>query len=405
MMPGRAGAGFGLTGRSRGVESAETLNRMLEQCPCFSGLTADELGELRRMAREGSYAAGQTIFKEGEPGDGVYVLQDGLVEISMLAGPNKQRVLSRLSAGALFGEIAVLDDQPRFATAAAVEPTAVLFFPRADFLGLVDRSRVLSRTLLRETSRRLLEFNRQHVRELLQAERLALIGWFARSIVHDLKNPVHIIGLAAEIACLPETSRNGRHRARNTIRQQIGAIKEMVGEILAFTQDSPENLLLTPLNYGALAHEILEEARRPAALKSVNLQLEGALPLVTLQISPQRVRRVFFNLIHNATAALPQGGTVFVRFQVKPTEVVTEVEDTGPGIPAEMLGHLFEAFATHRKEHGTGLGLFICKRIIEDHQGWISARNLPGRGAIFSFGLPLPKEAQAESVEPPAQGR
>jgi signal transduction histidine kinase len=379
---------------------------MLEQCPCFSGLTADELSELRRMARQGSYAAGQPIFKEGDPGDGVYVLQDGLVEISMLAGPNKQRVFARLPAGALFGEISVLDDQPRSATATAVEPTVLFFLPRAEFLGLLDRSRMLSRNLLQETCRRLLDFNRQHLRELLQAERLALIGWFARSIVHDLKNPVHIIGLAAEIACMPESSRKARHRARNTIRQQIGAIKEMVGEILAFTQESPENLSLTPLNYGALVHEILEEARRPAALKSVNLQLEGALPLVTVQISPQRVRRVFFNLIENATAVLPQGGTIFVRFQVKPEEVITEIEDTGPGIPAELLGQLFEAFATHRKTRGTGLGLFICKRIIEDHQGWISARNLPGRGAVFSFGLPLPKEVQMESVvESTAQGQ
>jgi signal transduction histidine kinase len=280
----------------------------------------------------------------------------------------------------------------------AVEPTTVFFLPRAEFLGLLDRSQVLSRNLLRETCRRLLELDQQHRRELLQAEQLALIGWFARSIVHDLKNPVHLIGLAAEIACLPESSRKARHRAKNTIRQQIGAIKEMLGEILAFTQESPENLLLTPLNYGAFVHEVLEELRRPAALKSVTLQLEGALPLVMLQISPQRVRRVFFNLVHNATAALPNGGTISVRFQVKPAEVITEIQDTGPGIPAGILGQLFEAFITHRQAHGTGLGLFICKRIIEDHRGWISARNEAGGGAIFSFGLPLPKEAPVESV-------
>jgi signal transduction histidine kinase len=375
---------------------------LLEQCPCFCGLTDDELGEVRRMARQVSYAAGQRIFKEGDPGDGIYVVQDGLVEISMLVGPNTQRALSRLPAGALFGEIAMLGDERRSGTATAVEPTVVFFLPRAEFLGLIERSRVLSRNLLLQTCRRLLEFNRQHRRELLQAERLAIIGWFARSIVHDLKNPVHLIGLASEIACLPETSRTARHRAKSTIRQQIGAIKEMLGEILAFTQESPENVLLTPLNYGALVHEVLEELRRPAALKSVTLELEGALPLVMVQISPQRVRRVFFNLIHNATAALPNGGTIFVRFQIKPTEVITEIEDTGPGIPPGILGQLFEAFVTHREAHGTGLGLFICKRIIEDHQGWISARNEPGRGAIFSFGLPLPKETQVENVTPEA---
>jgi len=69
--------------------------------------------------------------------------------------------------------------------------------------------------------------------------------------------------------------------------------------------------------------------------------------------------------------------------------VVTEIEDTGPGIAPEIADQLFEVFATHGKAHGTGLGLSICKRIIEDHHGWIEARNECGRGAVFAFGLPL----------------
>jgi len=79
-----------------------------------------------------------------------------------------------------------------------------------------------------------------------------------------------------------------------------------------------------------------------------------------------------------------------LRFEARPSEVITEIEDTGPGIAPEVEGRLFEPFATHGKIHGTGLGLSICKRIIEDHHGWIKARNEPGRGAVFSFGLPLP---------------
>src|SRR5260370_39169977 len=62
---------------------------------------------------------------------------------------------------------------------------------------------------------------------------------------------------------------------------------------------------------------------------------------------------------------------------------VTEIEDTGPGVASEVAGQLFEAFTTHGKAHGSGLGLSICKRIIEDHHGWIATRNEPGRGAIL----------------------
>jgi two-component system sensor histidine kinase DctS len=88
---------------------------------------------------------------------------------------------------------------------------------------------------------------------------------------------------------------------------------------------------------------------------------------------------------------MTEGGKITLRVLPKDTEVVTEIEDAGPGVAPEIAEQLFEAFATHGKAHGTGLGLSICKRIIEDHHGWISARNEPGRGAVFSFGLPIPR--------------
>jgi signal transduction histidine kinase len=113
-------------------------------------------------------------------------------------------------------------------------------------------------------------------------------------------------------------------------------------------------------------------------------------PPVWLPFDPKRLRRVFHNLLYNAADAMPRGGKVLVRYRVETKELITEIEDTGPGIAPEIADKLFEAFATFGKEHGTGLGLSICKKIIEDHQGRIWARNEPGRGAVFGFALPLP---------------
>jgi signal transduction histidine kinase len=121
----------------------------------------------------------------------------------------------------------------------------------------------------------------------------------------------------------------------------------------------------------------------------VALELASPLPEARVLLDPKRLRRVFHNLVHNATDAMPKGGKVLIRVRAGKEEVVTEIEDTGPGIPSEILGQLFEAFVTHGKAHGTGLGLSICKKIVEDHHGWIRARNAAGRGAIFSFGLPV----------------
>ena len=86
---------------------------------------------------------------------------------------------------------------------------------------------------------------------------------------------------------------------------------------------------------------------------------------------------------------MPSGGNIFWRFQLTPKEMITEIEDTGPGIAPEIADELFEAFTTYGKANGTGLGLSICKKILDDHRGWIHTRSEVGRGAIFAFGLPL----------------
>jgi signal transduction histidine kinase len=82
------------------------------------------------------------------------------------------------------------------------------------------------------------------------------------------------------------------------------------------------------------------------------------------------------------------GGDIRLRFDGTKSEIITTIRDAGPGIAPEVMDRLFEPFATFGKDHGTGLGLCICKKIIEDHHGWITARNEPD-GAVFSFALPF----------------
>jgi signal transduction histidine kinase len=362
----------------------------LESSKLFGQLDPKEQQGLRRIAQERQFAPGQEIFRESDPGDGLYIVKDGLVEISVVFGQEARHVFSQVGPGDMFGEMAVVEDKPRSASAVARQPSTVYFISRTELLALIERSPALALALLREISQRLREFNRQHLREVLQAERLAVIGRFARSIVHDLKNPLNTIGLSAEMAIMERATPELRKRAQTSIRTSIDRISEMVGEILEFTQSSSTEFVLAPMDYREYVGQLLEELRPEAALKSVTLECAAPPPDTALLLNPKRLRRVFCNLIHNATEAMPEGGHIRLRFQQTPGEISTEIEDSGPGIPAEMAGRLFEPFATHGKAHGTGLGLSICKRIIEDHKGWIAARSEPGRGAVFAFGLPLP---------------
>src|SRR5262249_39713423 len=110
-----------------------------------------------------------------------------------------------------------------------------------------------------------------------------------------------------------------------------------------------------------------------------------------------RLAHVFYNIVHNSCDAMPDGGKIKLRFQRTDKEGITEIEDTGKGGAPENEPPLFEAFATDGKSPGTGRGLSICKKIVEDHSGKIRSRSEPGHGAIFSFSLPVQKEETASS--------
>ena len=361
----------------------------LESIPLFRMLNRNELQTLRFITQERQYAAGQEIFPEGAPGDGVYFVKSGLVEIS--AGKTERHVFSRLGPGEVFGEMAIIEHRPRSATATAAVDTEVFFLQRGEMLTFIERSPAVAFALLQQISHRLREFNRVHVQELIQAENLAVIGRFAQSIVHDLKNPLNIISLSAETFDMPGLDPELRAKAQLRIRKQVERISDMVSDILIFTQGTHQDADLKLGDYGAFVLALVEDLRAEAELKSASIELENRPPPVMVRFDPRRLSRVFFNLLHNATDAMLNGGPIFLRFEARDREIVTEIEDTGPGVAPEVAGRLFQPFTTHGKAHGTGLGLSICRKIVEDHGGEIAARSEAGRGAIFSFTLPLAK--------------
>jgi signal transduction histidine kinase len=145
------------------------------------------------------------------------------------------------------------------------------------------------------------------------------------------------------------------------------------------------------IDYKSYVEQLIEEIQPEVALKSVAIEYLNPPPSIMMRIDPQRLSRVFHNLIGNAADSMSSGGgKVKLRFIENDKELVTEMQDTGKGIAPEILDRLFQAFATFGKANGTGLGLSICKKIVQDHQGKIYARNAPEGGAIFGFALPIP---------------
>ena len=362
----------------------------LESCKLFSSLSPGELASLKQVTREASFRGGAEVFKEGDAGDVLYVVKSGSVQITAIIADGERQVLSRVPPGEVFGEFAIIDNQPRSATALAEVDTELYVVPRDALVAMLTESPQFSFSMMREITQRLREFNRQYVRKVIQAERMALVGRFASSIVHDLKNPLTIIGIAADMACEPQAGADTRRLSQERIRKQVDRISNMVSDILDFTRGAAgSQSMIGVTDYAEFASPVIEDIAKEIAPKGVTVEMVTPVPNVKVPLNPKRLSRVFYNLMHNAVDEMPVGGKIKLHFRTTPTELVSEFEDTGKGIAPQIFDKLFEAFETFGKAHGTGLGLSVAKRIVEEHGGRMYARNVANGGALFGFTLPL----------------
>jgi len=372
----------------------------LDSSRVFGGLSGAELRTLEESAQTTSFSAGQEIIHEGDPGTGVYIITDGKVAITSTVGNENCKVLSQLGPGDFFGEMAVLDDQGRSATVTAETEVRALFIPRDQLLATLSRSPKLAISLMKEVSQRMRDFNLQYTREVIQAERLALVGRFARSIVHDFKNPLNIVGISADMAAMENATVEMRQLSRDRIRRQINRMSNMISELLEFTRGRSQQVVMARLSYGDFVRQFIAECEPELEVKSVKIELENEPPDVGILLDPTRLSHVFNNLFNNACDAMEGGGTILLRFREEDDQIITEIQDTGSGIATEVRDRLFEAFATYGKAKGTGLGLSICQRIVEDHQGTLTARNGPEGGALFTLTLPLRQAERTAALNP-----
>ncbi|MEZ5453606.1 MAG: ATP-binding protein [Thiothrix sp.] len=234
------------------------------------------------------------------------------------------------------------------------------------------------------------------VTDLIQAEHDAAWGEVARRLAHEIKNPLTPIQLSAERLTrklsgeLNEESASFLKRMTNTIIQQVDNLKGMVNAFSEYAR--APNLHLQRVDLNALVQEVADLYRVNEGQMHLEVQLDGQLP--PLQLDIHRIRQLLVNLIKNALEALEENhvsnATVTLSTQFHPDvrQALLNVKDNGPGIPPELLPRLFEPYVTS-KHKGTGLGLAIVKKIMEEHGGHLTARNLDGGGAIISVKLPV----------------
>lgn len=218
-----------------------------------------------------------------------------------------------------------------------------------------------------------------------QADRLALIGHSLGAVLHDTRTPITAIGGFVELMTTEE-DRSQRAEYAGRIGRALEHMETMTQELLAFARGNreilPQRIYLTQF-VESVRELLLPETERCGVKLLITVEYDGAV-----RFDENKIKRVLFNLVRNACQAMGQGGTFTWLIKREGERLVFECSDTGPGIPPEIEGRLFESFTSHGKASGTGLGLAMARKIIDAHCGKISCRSQPGHGATFRIELP-----------------
>jgi signal transduction histidine kinase len=268
-----------------------------------------------------------------------------------------------------------------------------LHFREAGALGAADRAFTL---LLAQATATALHRARsydvaQELRrraELVAEARAEVLG----VVAHDLRNPLSLIVTTTELLQEEDLEADRRRKVLEIAMRAGRQMNRLIGDLLDTVQLESGRLSLALDNVDLVAlFNQLEETFRPlAARRGIELTANPPTDGATVRADEFRLSQVMGNLLGNAIKFTPEGGMVTFSARRDGSEVIFEVTDTGPGIPAEQVSHLFEQFWQARKsdKRGVGLGLTIAKGIVDAHGGRIWVNSTPGAGTTFLFSIP-----------------
>ena len=235
--------------------------------------------------------------------------------------------------------------------------------------------------------------------QLLQAQRLSSVGALASSVAHEFNNILTTIINYARLGLRSENDLAARTQAFEKILKGGQRAATIVNSMLGFARN--HSTQKQPTDLGRLVEEVLVLTEKDLSKHRVHVETKyHDRPVVS--VVPGQIEQILLNLVINARQAMPHGGRLRIEMKSNPRTQMAEVKiaDSGVGISPEQLRMIFEPFFTTKEpdEHGhggTGLGLSVCRQIIEQHRGRIRVESVIGKGSSFTVKLPL-EEAAAE---------
>ncbi|BEH11054.1 MULTISPECIES: nitrogen fixation two-component system sensor histidine kinase GnfK [Geobacter] len=216
-------------------------------------------------------------------------------------------------------------------------------------------------------------------------EKMAELGRMAAGVVHELNTPLSVIVSATQMILREEGLPDFVREMVERVNQEAHRLSDMTKGVLSFTRRDVSDHREADVNQ--VLREAMTLLRYEAHKRSIAVieDLDYRLPFIAADAN--RAKQVIINLVMNALQAMGEGGKLFIRTSRNGEGGVTvQVTDTGPGIPAELLGHIFTPFFTTKEPgEGTGLGLFITRKLMESVGGAIAVESTVGEGTSFTL--------------------
>jgi two-component system sensor histidine kinase AtoS len=229
--------------------------------------------------------------------------------------------------------------------------------------------------------------------QLIRADRLAAMGELTAGVAHEVRNPLGIIRASIQLLRDEGMDRDRFIEALAVIDHEIGRLDRVVKALLDFGRPSSPTLVVTDLD--VLLEEVVLFTGKFASRSDVEIVRRSKVPSLTVDADPDQLKQVFVNLISNAVQAMEgEGGRLLLEADTEYGFAVVRVTDTGPGMEYAVATKVFDPFFSTRDD-GTGLGLTIVHRILDEHGGHIELETGPGEGSTFTVRLPMGYTADA----------
>jgi PAS domain S-box-containing protein len=373
----------------------EELRRHTESLEELVEERTREIGESEKRFRELADLLPQIVYEIDEKGDFLFVNQAGL-DISGYSREDFAKGLNALDMFAPNDRDRVKGNMRKILTGEkihGVEYTAMrkdgTTFPVMIYTNSIlrDNTPVGFRGIAVDITER-----KKTERQLHETQRMAAIGEASAMVGHDLRNPLQVIvndlylaEKAVENLSHPDSEvamKLSLEKLFKELGEQIRYMDKIVSDLQDYARPLRPLLVETQLNH--ILDDVFSTFKIPENVKIIKETDRD----VRLAVDPYLVRRLLANLLTNAVQAMPNGGQLTVKASKKEGVVVISIQDTGGGIHKEILDKIFTPFST-TKARGMGLGLPVCKRMVEAHGGTITAESKKGEGSIFTVRLPL----------------